>query len=411
VPDADGPHTIGVVSTGPVTVAADAGDGMTTLVDDPNMELPRSEEFFGYGSDRGDRHHRVPRRRPGRDAVKWSTAAGNGFAAIRVGIRSPEPADLMDRAVAAAAAADVAVVMVGTNDEWETEGHDRTTMDLPGRQDELVRRVVAANPRTAVIVNAGIARDDGLGGRRRPGSGVCGPDVVLRRPGTGGGARRRVARRRRPGGRLPTTIPKRLADHPAHLHHRPDHDSTGAGTQRYGEGLFMGYRGYDARDLAPRFAFGHGLSYGAAEWGDATVVGGLDSPRRQCHGDRAGDGDRRPRCHRRGAGLRRAGGAVRSPPAEGAEGVVQAGGRRRFDRRRRRSSSAPTRSTDGTPPRTAWIVEPGEYDLVIAASATDERSRPPPHHRHLSRAPANRGWHPDRARAGDARRRRGVRRW
>ena len=61
----------------------------------------------------------------------------------------------MDRAVAAAAAADVAVVVVGTNDEWETEGFDRTTMGLPGRQDELVRRVVAANPRTAVVVNAG----------------------------------------------------------------------------------------------------------------------------------------------------------------------------------------------------------------------------------------------------------------
>ena len=78
----------------------------------------------------------------------WRTIAGNGFAAIRLGIRSPEPADLMDRAVAAAAAADVAVVMVGTNDEWETEGFDRTTMDLPGRQDELVRRVVRGQPAT-----------------------------------------------------------------------------------------------------------------------------------------------------------------------------------------------------------------------------------------------------------------------
>ena len=57
--------------------------------------------------------------------------------------------------MAAAADAHLAVLMVGTNDEWETEGHDRTTMDLPGRQDELVRRVVAANPNTAVIVNAG----------------------------------------------------------------------------------------------------------------------------------------------------------------------------------------------------------------------------------------------------------------
>ncbi len=50
VPDVDGPHTIGVVTTGPVSLAVDAGDGMTTLVDDPDMQLPRGEEFFGYGS-------------------------------------------------------------------------------------------------------------------------------------------------------------------------------------------------------------------------------------------------------------------------------------------------------------------------------------------------------------------------
>ncbi len=88
-------------------------------------------------------------------SVKWATAAGNGFAALRIGVRAPDPADLFEQAVAAAAAADVAVVVVGTNDEWETEGFDRETMDLPGRQDELVEAVTAANPNTVVVVNAG----------------------------------------------------------------------------------------------------------------------------------------------------------------------------------------------------------------------------------------------------------------
>ncbi len=245
------------------------------------MELPRSEEFFGYGSVEVTETIECTAGVPVPVTVKWSTTAGNGFAAIRLGVRSPEPADLMDRAVAAAAAADIAVVVVGTNDEWETEGHDRTTMDLPGRQDELVRRVVAANPRTAVVVNAGspvtmdwAADDDPT---RRPRRARPRSSPARSRPRVSSTCCFGDAD---PGGRLPTTFPKRLADHPAYVHHRPDHDSTGAGTQRYGEGLFMGYRGYDARDLAPRFAFGHGLSYGSAEWGEAIGVGDHDRRRR-----------------------------------------------------------------------------------------------------------------------------------
>jgi beta-glucosidase len=374
VPDADGPHTIGVVSTGPVTLAVDTGTGMTTLVDDPRMELPRSEEFFGYGSVEATATIECRAGVAVPIAVKWSTAAGNGFAAIRVGIRSPEPADLMDRAVAAAAAADVAIVMVGTNDEWETEGHDRTTMDLPGRQDELVRRVVAANPRTAVIVNAGSpvtmdwAADDDperapavltsfFAGQEQAEALV---DVLLG-----------VAD---PGGRLPTTIPKRLADHPAHVHHRPDHDSTGSGTQRYGEGLFMGYRGYDARDVAPRFAFGHGLSYGTAEWGepsasaveitrDATVTVTVPV---------TATGDRDTTVVVQGYVAPIAPAAVR-PPKElkaWSKQVVAAGATADVT-----LELGPDAFHCWDTATNGWIVEPGEYDLVIAASAGDERGR------------------------------------
>ena len=60
-----------------------------------------------------------------------------------------------DRAVALAGDSDVAVVVVGTNEEVESEGFDRTSLALPGRQDELVRAVAAANPRTVVVVNSG----------------------------------------------------------------------------------------------------------------------------------------------------------------------------------------------------------------------------------------------------------------
>ncbi len=81
------------------------------------------------------------------------------MAGIRVGFRTIDTDVLLDRAEAAAKDADVAVVFVGTTHEWETEGRDRTTLALPGRQDDLVRRVAAVNPRTVVVVNAGAPVD------------------------------------------------------------------------------------------------------------------------------------------------------------------------------------------------------------------------------------------------------------
>ncbi len=374
VPDVDGPHTIGVVTTGPMAVAVDTGDGLDEVLADREMALPRSEEFFGYGSVEvtHDIECRAGEAVP--LSIGFATASGNGFAAIRVGIRPPEPADLMERAVAAAADADVAVVMVGTNDEWETEGHDRTTMDLPGRQDELVRRVVAANPDTAVIVNAGSpvtmdwadASDPGaapailtsfFAGQEQAEALV---DVLLG-----------VAD---PGGRLPTTVPKRLADHPAYLHHAPDHDSTGAGTQRYGEGLFMGYRGYDARELAPRFAFGHGLSYGSADWGEPTVSASSIA----AGGDATvsvpvtASGDRDATVVVQGYVAPVSSGALR-PPKElkaWSKLVVPTGSTLEATLR-----FGPEAFHHWDTATASWVIEPGDYDLVIAASAADEHAR------------------------------------
>jgi beta-glucosidase len=374
VPDADGPHTIGVVSTGPVSLAVDAGDGMTTLVDDADMQLPRSEEFFGYGSIEVTHTIECSAGVPVPIAMKWSTAAGNGFAAIRLGVRSPEPADLMDRAVAAAAAADIAVVVVGTNDEWETEGQDRTTMDLPGRQDELVRRIVAANRRTAVIVNSGspvtmdwAADDDPSAAPAVLTSFFAGQEQAE-------GLVDVLFGLADPGGRLPTTIPKRLSDHPAHVHHRPDHDSTGAGTQRYGEGLFMGYRGYDARDLAPRFAFGHGLSYGAAEWGEptasATTIGADDTLSVTVPVSATGDRDATVVVQGYVAPIAA---SAQRPPKElkaWAKSVVAAGTTSVLELR-----FGPDAFHHWDTATRSWIVDAGDYDIVIARSAASEHAR------------------------------------
>ena len=374
VPDVDGAHTIGVVTTGPMAVAVDTGSGLEEILADRDMELARSEEFFGYGSVEVTHTIDCTAGQPVELHIGFATASGNGFAAIRVGVRPPEPADLLERAVAAAADADVAVVMVGTNDEWETEGHDRTTMDLPGRQDELVRRVVAVNPNTAVIVNAGspVTMD------------WADPDETTSAPAvlTSFFAGQEQAEAlvdvllgvADPGGRLPTSIPKRFADHPAYLHHHPDHDSTGQGTQRYGEGLFVGYRGYDARELATRFPFGHGLSYGVAEWGEPTASAtsiNVDQ-RIIVTVPVTVTGDRDATVVVQGYVAPVAPSAVR-PPKElktWAKLVVAAGST--VDAT---LEFGPDSFHHWDTATAGWLVEPGDYDLVIASSAEAEHAR------------------------------------
>jgi len=187
--------------------------------------------------------------------------ADTSLAGFRVGFRTPDGDALLERAVAAAGGADVAIVCVGTTAETETEGRDRTTLALPGRQAELVRRVGAVNGRTVVVVNAAAPVDmewaEGVaavlqcwfGGQEMAGGLV---DVLV---GTA-----------EPGGRLPTTLPMRLEHAPSHANFPGEN-----GELRYGEGLFMGYRGHEHNAIAPRFPFGHGLSYTSFELGQPTL--------------------------------------------------------------------------------------------------------------------------------------------
>ncbi|MBN9194268.1 beta-glucosidase [Microbacterium sp.] len=181
-----------------------------------------------------------------------------------------EPADvdadlLIADAARAASAADVAVVVVGTNSRVESEGHDRTSLALPGRQDDLVRAVVAANPRTVVVVNAGSPvtmpwRDDAaavlltyFGGQEY---GAALGDVL--------------SGVREPGGRLPTTWPATQADVPV-LDVTPVN-----GVMRYDEGIHIGYRAWLRAGTAPAYPFGFGLGYTTWRVEEATTAGFAD---------------------------------------------------------------------------------------------------------------------------------------
>ena len=175
-----------------------------------------------------------------------------GALAITFGIEPDlsDPDGLIAKAVEAARTADVAVVVVGTNSRVESEGFDRTSLALPGRQDELVSAVAAANPRTVVVVNSGSPvlmpwRDEVAAvlltwfGGQEYGDALA--DVLLG-----------VAE---PGGRLPTTWPAELADVPVI-------DVTPVdGTVRYTEGIHIGYRAWLRAGSSPAYEFGHGLGY------------------------------------------------------------------------------------------------------------------------------------------------------
>jgi beta-glucosidase len=161
-------------------------------------------------------------------------------------------------AAALAAASDVAVVVVGTTAQVESEGFDRTTLALPGRQDELVRQVIAANPRTVVVVNSGApvllpwARDAAavllswFGGQEY---GDALADVLL------GDVE--------PGGRLPMTWPASEEGLPS--------TQPADGVLTYSEGLFIGYRAYDRDGREPLFPFGHGTGYTAWSYESITL--------------------------------------------------------------------------------------------------------------------------------------------
>jgi beta-glucosidase len=169
-----------------------------------------------------------------------------------LGYRPPGPdADgMIAEAVALAAEADVAVVVVGTTEQVESEGFDRTSLSLPGRQDELVVRVAAANPRTIVVVNAGSPV-------LLPWAGDVAAILLTWFPGQEAGAALAdvLLGVCEPGGRLPTTWPKREQDCPI-LDVTPHQ-----GVVSYDEGVFIGYRAWQRAGIAPRYAFGHGYGY------------------------------------------------------------------------------------------------------------------------------------------------------
>jgi beta-glucosidase len=185
--------------------------------------------------------------------VEFAVEPGPRWRNLRLGctLRARLSADPIADAAALATRSDVAIVFAGLTHEWESEGFDRPDMELPGEQVKLIEQVAAANPNTVVVINAGspismnwLDKVAAVVWAWYPGQ-ECGnaiADVLF------GDVN--------PSGKLPTTFPKRLQDNPAYINYPGEN-----GKVYYGEGLFVGYRYYDKKDIAPLFPFGYGLSY------------------------------------------------------------------------------------------------------------------------------------------------------
>jgi beta-glucosidase len=349
VPDAGGSWELGVRAIGPVTVRI---DGAPVLV---VPEAQRGGAFYGLGSPEVRTLVELEAGRRYQLEVDYPAAEGELARRVMVGAGLVQPADQIERAAATAAAADVAVVIVGTDDDWETEGEDRTKMALPGDQDELVAAVAAANPNTVVILNSG--------------SPVAMPwqdavPVVLQIwfPGQALGEALAdvLTGVEEPGGRLPITFPVRLDATPAFAHH-PGRD----GRAVYAEGAFIGYRWYDREGITPLFPFGHGLGYTTFEVRPAGVSGTTgDGVTVTVEVTNTGD--------RRGSEVVQV--YVQPPAGDPARPVRHLAGFQRVEL----EAGASERVTIDLERRAfaiwngdQWTVPPGEYTLLVGRSSRD----------------------------------------
>jgi len=170
--------------------------------------------------------------------------------------------DMIDQAVTLAQSADVAVLYIALPAFKESEGYDRTDLDLTEQQVALIKAVAKVQPQTVVVLNNGapIAMSEWIdnvaavleGWMMGQAGGAAIADILFGKVN--------------PCGKLAETFPLKLSDTPAHINW-----PGGAGEVRYGEGLFIGYRYYDSREMPVLFPFGYGLSYTTFSYSNAKV--------------------------------------------------------------------------------------------------------------------------------------------
>jgi len=245
-PQESGMHAFGITSAGLSRLFV---NGQEVL--DNWTKQTHGDTFFGMGSSEVTAHVDMTAGQLYELTVEYSSQDMMMLRGFRLGYLPPVAEDAIERAAALAVRSDVALLFVGLNGDWEGEGHDRPDMELVGQQVALIEQVAAANPNTVVVLQTGspitmpwLDKVAGVIQAWYPGQ-ECGNAIADVLFGTVN-----------PSGKLSQTFPQRLEDNPAYINYPGEH-----GRVRYGEGIFIGYRYYEKKQVAPLFPFGFGLSY------------------------------------------------------------------------------------------------------------------------------------------------------
>lgn len=361
IPEASGRHELGLVSAGLSRLLVDG----ERVVDAWEAWRP-GRNYFGEGNDEAVGTIDLVAGRPCRIEAEFASTGHKalGVKALRIGITLPLGDDAIQGAVELARRSDAALLFVGLNGEWDTEGQDRPSLELPSRQNELVERVAAVQPRTVVVLQSGApvtmpwrTRVAAILQAWYPGQ-ECGnalADVLFGKAD--------------PGGRLPQTFPHRLEDDPAFGNYPGEN-----GRVHYREGIFVGYRHYERRGIQPLFPFGHGLSYTSFRFANLRLSTDTLAPGAPLTVtlDVTNTGDR--------TGQEVVQLYVRDPEA----GVPRP---EKELKAFAKLTLAPGETREVTLPltmrslawfdeaRAAWVAEPGLFELLVGASSTDIRAR------------------------------------
>ncbi len=273
VPNISGYHDFEIFAIGQSKLLIDGN-----LVVDNWSETSPGDAFFAFGTSP---------KRAGMDLAKGKEYQieihykfeGN-FPAIYIGCKVPDKINLFEQAKDIAKEVDKVVLLVGTNSDWETEGNDRSDLNLPGDQNKLIETVLEINPNTIIVLNTGSPI-------RMPWIDKAKTVLQSWYPGQefGNALVDVITGDANPSGKLPTSFPKNIEDTPAFSSY-PGKDLQ----MNYEEELLVGYKWYERKNIKPLFPFGHGLSYTKFKYSNLKIID-MDDGGYQCEYDIKNVGD------------------------------------------------------------------------------------------------------------------------